>query len=122
MILFDLTSAKKQEIQNNIEKGIKRLGNFQKANGGLSYWMGEGRISDWGTSYAGHFLLEAAKKGFVLPLTFKSNFIRYQKEAARNWRPNYNSYSQDLSQAYQIIYIGFGWKRRFICNESFERI
>ena len=100
--LFDLTSAKKQEIQNNIEKGIKRLGNFQKANGGLSYWMGEGRISDWGTSYAGHFLLEAAKKGFVLPLTFKSNFIRYQKEAARNWRPSYNSYSQDLSQAYRL--------------------
>ena len=100
--LFDLTSDKKQEIQHNIEKGIKRLGNFQKANGGLSYWMGEGRISDWGTSYAGHFLLEAAKKGFVLPLTFKSNFIRYQKEAARNWRPNYNRYTRDLSQAYRL--------------------
>ena len=101
--LFDLSSAKKQEIQNNIENGIKRLGNFQKANGGLSYWMGEGGINDWGTSYAGHFLLEAEKKGFVLPLTFKSNFIRYQKQAARNWRPNYNSnYSRDLSQAYRL--------------------
>ncbi|MCL7752734.1 MG2 domain-containing protein [Polaribacter sp. Z022] len=101
--LFDLTSDKKQKIQNNIEKGIARLGNFQKANGGLSYWMGEGVISDWGTSYAGHFLLEAEKKGFVLPLTFKSNFIRYQKQAARNWRPNYSSnYSRDLSQAYRL--------------------
>ncbi len=100
--LFDLPSARKVEIQRNIEKGIARLGNFQKANGGLSYWMGEGYISDWGTSYAGHFLLEAEKKGFVLPLTFKSNFIKYQKQVARNWRQNYNGYTSDLAQAYRL--------------------
>ena len=100
--LFDLPLDKKQKVQRNIEKGIERLGNFQKANGGLSYWIGESYTSDWGTSYAGHFLLEAEKKGFVLPLTFKSNFIRYQKNAARNWRPNYNGYSRDLSQAYRL--------------------
>ena len=100
--LFDLSSQKKAQIQRNIEKGIARLGNFQKVNGGLSYWMGENDISDWGTSYAGHFLLEAERKGFVLPLTFKSNFIKYQKQAARNWRPRYNSYSRDLSQAYRL--------------------
>ena len=78
------------------------MGNFQKANGGLSYWMGEGYISDWGTSYAGHFMLEAEKKGFVLPLTFKSNFIKYQKQVARNWRQNYNGYTSDLAQAYRL--------------------
>jgi len=100
--LFDLTLERKQKIQNNIKNGIQRLGNFQKANGGLSYWMGESNVSDWGTSYAGHFLLEAEKKGFVLPLTFKSNFIRYQKNSARNWRPNYNSNTRDLSQAYRL--------------------
>lgn len=99
--IFDLTSEKQQEIQKNIEKGIERLGNFQKANGGLSYWIGENFVSDWGTSYAGHFLLEAEKKGFVLPLTFKSNFIKYQKEAARNWQPRPN-YSYDLEQAYRL--------------------
>ncbi len=100
--LFDLTSEKKQKIQNNIEKGIQRLANFQKASGGLSYWMGEIGTNDWGTSYAGHFMLEAAKKGFVLPLTFKINFIRYQKNEARKWRPNYNSNIRDLSQAYRL--------------------
>ncbi|WP_405563277.1 alpha-2-macroglobulin family protein [Polaribacter sp. Asnod6-C07] len=100
--LFDLTSKKKAEIQKNIEKGITRLGNFQKANGGLSYWLGESYVSDWGTTYAGHFMLEAEKKGFVLPLTFKSNFVRYQKQAARNWRPSYGNYSRDLSQAYRL--------------------
>ncbi|QTD39163.1 hypothetical protein JL193_07975 [Polaribacter batillariae] len=100
--LFDLTQNKKQEIQNNIEKGIKRLSHFQQANGGMSYWIGENYANDWGTSYAGHFLLEAEKKGFVLPLTFKSNFIKYQKNAARNWRPNYENYQTGLAQAYRL--------------------
>ena len=100
--IFDLTVDKKQEIQNNIEKGIERLGRFQQANGGMSYWIGEGDANDWGTTYAGHFLLEAAKKGFVLPLTFKSNFIRYQKKAARNWNSYSKNYNTDLAQAYRL--------------------
>jgi uncharacterized protein YfaS (alpha-2-macroglobulin family) len=100
--LFDLTSEKRSEVQKNIEKGIERLGDFQKVNGGLSYWMGEDNVSDWGTSYAGHFMLEAAKKGFVLPLTFKSNFIKYQKNEARKWRPGYTQYTTDFAQAYRL--------------------
>jgi hypothetical protein len=47
-------------------------------------------------------MLEAEKKGFVLPFTFKSNFIKFQKEAVRNWRPKYNQNSRDLSQAYAL--------------------
>ena len=100
--IFDLPFNKKQEIQTNIENGIKRLGHFQRPNGGMSYWIGEGSANDWGTSYAGHFLLEAEKKGFVLPLTFKSNWIKYQKQAAQNWRPSYKTYNSDLAQAYRL--------------------
>ena len=100
--IFDLTSKKKRQIQTNIENGINRLGMFQKANGGLSYWLGENHISDWGTTFAGHFMLEAEQKGFALPLTFKSNFIKYQKQAATNWRQKYNEYTSDLEQAYRL--------------------
>ncbi len=100
--IFDLTFKKKQEIQSNIENGIKRLGHFQRPNGGMSYWMGENNANDWGTSYAGHFMIEAEKKGFVLPLTFKSNWIAYQKQAARDWRPSYKTYNSDLAQAYRL--------------------
>lgn len=100
--IFDLTFKKKQEIQSNIENGIKRLGHFQRPNGGMSYWMGENTANDWGTSYAGHFMIEAEKKGFVLPLTFKTNWIAYQKQAARDWRPSYKTYNSDLAQAYRL--------------------
>lgn len=103
--IFDLKYEKKQKIQSNIESGIKRLGNFQRPDGGLSYWIGENTANDWGTSYAGHFMIEAEKKGFVLPLSFKSNWLRYQKQAARDWRPSYRHYHSDLAQAYRLYTI-----------------
>ncbi len=100
--IFDLPYKKKQEIKSNIENGIKRLGYFQMPNGGMTYWMGENSANDWSTSYAGHFMLEAEKKGYVLPLTFKSNWLKYQKQAAQDWRPSYKIYNSDLAQAYRL--------------------
>lgn len=100
--IFDLTPQKKKQVQRNIESGINRLGRLQNASGGLGYWMGENSANDWGTSYAGHFMIEAEKKGFVLPLSFKSNWIAYQRQAARNWRPSYKSYHTDFAQAYRL--------------------
>lgn len=100
--IFDLTYDKKQAIASNIKNGITRLGHFQQPNGGMSYWLGETTADDWSTSYIGHFMLEAEKKGFVLPLTFKSNWLRYQKQAARDWQPSYRSYNSDLAQAYRL--------------------
>ena len=100
--IFDISLQKKQKMTENIKNGIERLGNFQTPSGGLSYWMGQNTANDWGTSYAGHFMIEAEKKGFVLPLTFMSNWIKYQKQAARNWRPSYQYYNSDLAQAYRL--------------------
>lgn len=37
-----------------------------------------------------------------MPLTFKSNWLKYQKQSARNWRPNYNNYRSDVAQAYRL--------------------
>ncbi|MEM6684399.1 MAG: MG2 domain-containing protein [Bacteroidota bacterium] len=98
--IFDLTDQKKGEINQNIEKGIKRLAHFQRSNGGLSYWIGENSIDDWGTNYAGHFMIEAEKKGYILPLTFMNNWINYQQNAARSWR--YGRYNSDIVQAYRL--------------------
>ncbi|VAV82782.1 alpha-2-macroglobulin domain-containing protein [hydrothermal vent metagenome] len=100
--IFDLTLDKKQTIENNIKNGIKKLANFQRPNGGLSYWSGQHNVNDWGTTYAGHFMIEAEKKGYVLPLTFKTNWLQYQKQAAKDWRPSYKNYRSDVAQAYRL--------------------
>lgn len=98
--VFELSADKKREVQRNVESAIKKLGGHQLPNGGFAYWSGQNSANDWSTSYAGHFLLEAAKKGYVLPITFKSNWINYQKQAAKQWRASQNS--SDLAQAYRL--------------------
>ena len=101
--IFDLPAEKQQSMDRNVKAAIQRLSSFQRADGGLSYWPGSSYSDDWGTSYAGHFLMEASKKGYVLPIGFKSKWINYQKNTARNWR--YTSdryYKNDLAQAYRL--------------------
>ena len=97
--IFDIPSDKKKQIQQNIERGIKRLGSFQRPGGGFSYWPGQNYANDWGTTYAGHFLLEAEKRGYVLPIGFKSSWVKYQQNIAKQWRAGSNS---DLAQAYRL--------------------
>lgn len=100
--VLDITFEKKKEIEKNIKAAIDRLSDFQVPNGGLSYWPGYGNADDWGTSYAGHFMLEAKKEGYQLPLTFLSNWLRYQKNAARQWSNQSTYYNNDISQAYRL--------------------
>lgn len=100
--IFDITFERKNEIQKNMKAAIKRLGNFQTANGGLSYWPGEREADDWGTNYAGHFMIEAKQKGYALPLTFMDNWLRYQKNTARQWQNSDSRYNSSMVQAYRL--------------------
>ncbi|GAA4111013.1 MG2 domain-containing protein [Aquimarina addita] len=96
--VFNLSSAEKQKIQQHVEAAITRLKRFIRPSGGLSYWPGNSDTNDWGTSYAGHFLLEAAKMGYTLPIGFKSNWVTYQQQQSKQWR----SGGDDLAQAYRL--------------------
>jgi len=100
--IFDLSSSKKQKIQFNVQKGIDRLAHFQMTNGGFSYWQGGNSANDWSSSYAGHFLIEAEQKGFVLPISFKNKWISYQRKAAKNWRLDSRGHRNGLAQAYRL--------------------
>ncbi|HNP31701.1 MAG TPA: MG2 domain-containing protein [Flavobacterium sp.] len=99
--IMDLDAVRKQDIQRNVTAAIQRLGNFQVASGGFSYWPGEPVADDWGSSYAGHFLIEAEKKGYVLPISFKSKWISYQQKAAKQWRFE-KQYYNDMAQSYRL--------------------
>lgn len=96
-----ISDSQKQKIQQNINEGIQRLGRFQLASGGLSYWQGNSTANDWGTSYAGQFMMEAEKKGFVLPIGFKQKWIAFQQKQAKQWRYN-TDFHNDFAQAYRL--------------------
>ncbi len=104
--IMELNSDFKIAIDKNIKIGIERLKQFQTSNGGLSYWAGQYDADDWGTSYAGHFMLEAEMKGYSLPSGFIDNWKRYQRNKANAWtsrsRDKYYYYNNDLDQAYRL--------------------
>lgn len=100
--IFDITFDKKKEVEENMKGAIKRLANFQTTSGGLSYWPGERKEDAWGTNYAGHFMLEAKQKGYALPITFMSGWLKFQKKEAKQWRHNGTAYNTSLIQAYRL--------------------
>ena len=99
--ITEVSASKKQEIEDNIKAAISKLYDFQDSSGGVTYWSG-GRISDWSTSYVGHFMLEAKRKGYQLPVSFLSNWMRFQKNQARTWRNN-DRYNRSHTQAYRLF-------------------
>ena len=110
MNLIELTELQKNAISRNVKAGLKRLQLFQTSNGGFAYWPGEAYDSEWGSNYAGHFMIEAEKQGYALPLNVKSKWIKYQQAQARNWSFNNNTYnhphgneSNQLIQAYRLF-------------------
>ncbi|WP_237738811.1 alpha-2-macroglobulin family protein [Alcanivorax hongdengensis] len=76
--LVNLSDEQQQTLQKNVEAGIARLRHFQLTDGGFSYWPGLASASDWGTSYAGHFLLEARRLGYAVPAQMLEDWQRYQ--------------------------------------------
>ncbi len=104
---IDLDSEQKNKIQENITAGINRIKSFQISNGGLTYWPGSYyTASEWGTSYAGHFMLEARALGYKLPIGFIDNWVKYQTRRAGSWdrETGYFSYrrSNEINQAYRL--------------------
>jgi len=91
-----------KRAEQNIKAGIERLRYFQLPEGGLTYWPGySDGVCDWGTNYAGHFMIEAEKKGFALPPGFLNQWKKYQKKTAKNWNGT-DYYYSDLEQAYRL--------------------
>ncbi len=111
--LLELSAGEKNEIEENIKTAINRMRSFQIASGGLSYWPGEqNTASDWGTNYAGHFMLEAKAKGYSLPPVFLANWIKFQRQRANNWTADSgHSYSSNqLTQAYRLYTLALAKK------------
>ncbi|MEL1244793.1 MG2 domain-containing protein [Flavobacterium sp. DGU11] len=99
--IADVDQARKTKIQKNVMAAIQKLSQFQVADGGFAYWPAQSDPDDWGSSYAGHFLVEAEKKGYALPMNMKKQWLQYQQKNARQWRYN-QGYHNDFAQAYRL--------------------
>ena len=97
-----------EKMKYNINEGIKIIASRQLSDGGIAYWPGDHYPTEWVTTYAGHFLVEAEKKGYKVPASVLSKWKTFQKKAAQTWNKGdlYNSYysysMSDLQQAYRL--------------------
>ncbi len=98
--LMEITPSQQVAIDDKIRKAVNRLKLFQLNGGGLTYWPGAGEPSEWGTNYAGHFLVEAQKVGYNVPENLMNGWKRFQRDRARGWS-NSNRSSQ-LIQGYRL--------------------
>ncbi len=123
--LLDLTPQQIQEVQSNINEGIRKLNQFQTSSGGLSYWRGNAYADDWGTSYAGHFMVMAQTKGYQVPKNFLSNWAKYQQQMANSWKDDANIHyrsSAQYAQAYRLYTLALGGQANLGAMNRFKEI
>lgn len=101
---MELSDKTKASIDENVKAAIKRLHSFQISGGGFAYWPGMTTVSEWGTNYAGHFMLEAEKAGYAVPSGLKNKWMKHQKKEAQNWswKGHQTFYNDELIQAYRL--------------------
>lgn len=73
------------DMRRNVEAAVRRLQAFQRSDGGFNYWPGGDHYDAWSSTQAGHFLVEAADKGFVIPSAMRNNWLSATRRAARDW-------------------------------------
>lgn len=115
-VFTSLTDAEKKQLQGEIRSAISQLYARQLPSGGFTYWPGTEDVSEWLTSYAGHFLILAREKGYEVNTNVINQWLGYQRKSAQNWqmkRKNAAGYSftqSDLEQAYRLYTLALAGK------------
>ena len=89
--------------QDYINEAINKIVTRQMGSGGLAVWPGNYQPDNWVTSYAGHFMAEAERKGYTIPQDFRKKWTSYQKNQAQGWKydPKFRHTAND--QAYRLF-------------------
>ncbi len=98
----DLPDEAVKETEENIKAAIEKLKKFQRSDGSFSYWPGQSYYNEWGTSYAGHFLVEASNKGYSVPKSMIRDWVKFQKKQANAWKKSARYRNSDLGQSYRL--------------------
>lgn len=104
--VMEMSDAGRDEMRRNVQAGLGQLKQFQTASGGFGYWPGNHDPDDWTSTYAGHFMVEAARKGFTAPPGVMDAWLAYTRKQARDWSPGFHDGwsrgSNELAQAYRL--------------------
>ena len=65
--MIQLAGDDVERVKDHVRSVIDRYPSYQTAEGGFAYWSGGTEESEWGTNYAGHFMIEAKRAGYEVP-------------------------------------------------------
>lgn len=105
--IMEVNEKMLEMTEGNVKAAIDRIGNLMLPSGGFAYWPGATMENDWGTSYAGHFLLKAKEKGYDVPQAWINKWLKYQRKVARRWtgskyQSEWHRRALFMSQAYRL--------------------
>jgi len=106
--VMQLSKDKQKRSQHHVKRAIDQLRGFQLASGDFSYWPNSNDSNEWASLYAGHFLLEAQKLGYLLPIELLSNWLSYQANTAQRWLAGSGTYAK--TQAYRLNILALAGK------------
>ncbi|MDC1106820.1 Ig-like domain-containing protein [Prolixibacteraceae bacterium] len=95
----NIDENKRKEMDENVQRGLRRLLLFKKSNGSFSYWPGGSYSSEWASCYAGHFMVMAKKAGYFIPGDMLNSWTNYEMSLANRWGDD----SSDVTQAYRLF-------------------
>jgi uncharacterized protein YfaS (alpha-2-macroglobulin family) len=103
-VVKELDETEKNRVKYNVTAAIERLKSFMTRDGGFAYWPGWEESDSWGSTYAGHFLVEAEAKGYYVPSDMLKRWKKFQRNKALEWRmiQNRNYYNPEIHQAYRL--------------------
>lgn len=104
--LLKMKPAEQASVEGNVRSALNKYLRFQTASGGFAYWPGNGQDNEWGTNYAGHFMLEAQKLGYTIPSGMLKRWTDFQIRQANGYSGESGQYSHhqshQLTQAYRL--------------------
>lgn len=99
--MVSLTQEQVKDVKEHINSVLDRYQNYQLRSGGFSYWPNGSDENFWATNYAGHFMIEAKKAGYLVNESIYNLWLSRQIDLAKNWSSNYAD--QIENQAYRLF-------------------
>lgn len=111
--VMTLTEIQQKETEHNVHQAIEKLQRFQNNSGNFNYWPSNGannpgNRNEWASIYAGHFLIEAKKLGYVVPTSLLRKWLKYQSSTAQQYVTGNKRYSH--TQAYRLYALALAGK------------
>lgn len=111
-----LSDDQRALTDRNIRATIRRLQSYRLSGGDLSYWPDGNYVSSWSSVYAGHFMILAEQKGYLIPSDLKSEWLEFQTREAQQFDASNsatNVNSAILTQSYRLYVLSLAGKPVF---------